>query len=178
LAVLLILCHTITWLFLQQMILIFTKIYKNIQNHNKIFCDHLSSFDTEYWSSIDNYTRTYSCRMAWWRLIFGFETSCQILNDHKKVYLFLNINQLDALNFIISLFQASIYFEHMCSKYVEAWNKLIIKFSASSWLKLRNKYIKMHGQQNIKNKTVCYVWLWTFICVVILTLSRLFHVWI
>ena len=119
--------------------------------------------------------------------------------------LFLNINQLDALNFIISLFQASTCFkhmcsssggqklyytvsgiitpigvsstcahrqegkialyslwyhhryrcddtrdcivqfcppdnEHMCSKHVEALNKLIIKFSASSWLVLRNKY--------------------------------------
>ena len=40
--------------------------------------------------------------------------------------------------------------EHMWSKHVEAWNKLIIKFSASSWLILRNKYIEMHGQQNIK----------------------------
>ena len=39
--------------------------------------------------------------------------------------------------------------EHICSKHVEAWNKLI-KFSASSWLILRNKYIEMHGQQNIK----------------------------
>ena len=29
--------------------------------------------------------------------------------------------------------------EHMCSKHVEAWNKLIIKFSASSWLILRLK---------------------------------------
>jgi len=28
--------------------------------------------------------------------------------------LFLNINQLDALNFMISLFQASTCFEHMC----------------------------------------------------------------
>ena len=28
-------------------------------------------------------------------------------------------------------------YEHLCSKYVEAWNKLIIKFSASSWLILR-----------------------------------------
>ena len=37
-----------------------------------------------------------------------------------------------------------------CSKHVEAWNKLIIKFSASSWLILINKYIEMHGQQNIK----------------------------
>ena len=40
--------------------------------------------------------------------------------------------------------------QHMCSKHVETWNKLIIKFSASSWLILRNKYIEMHGQQNIK----------------------------
>jgi len=31
------------------------------------------------------------------------------------IYLLLNINQLDALNFIISLFQASTCFEHMCS---------------------------------------------------------------
>ena len=29
--------------------------------------------------------------------------------------------------------------EHMCSKHVEAWNKLIIIFSASSWFILRNK---------------------------------------
>ena len=42
--------------------------------------------------------------------------------------------------------------QHMCSKHVEAWNKVIIKFSASSCLILRNKYIEMHGQQNIKQK--------------------------
>ena len=102
--------------------------------------------------------------------------------------LFLNINQLDALNFITSVFQACTCFEHMwsssggqncviqplasshtrdciiqfcppddehlCSKHVQAWNKLVIKFSASSWLILRNKYIEMHGQQNIKKKKV------------------------
>jgi len=71
------------------------------------------------------------------------------------------INQLDAQNFCftISLFHASTCFEHMCSsshldtrgcvmqfwppddehmcsKHVEAWNKLIVKqkFCASSWL--------------------------------------------
>ena len=38
--------------------------------------------------------------------------------------------------------------EHLCSKHVEAWNKLIIKFSASRWLILR--HIEKHGQQNIK----------------------------
>ena len=30
--------------------------------------------------------------------------------------------------------------EHMCSKYVDASNKLIIKFSPTSWLILINKY--------------------------------------
>ena len=38
--------------------------------------------------------------------------------------------------------------EHMCSKHVEARNKLTITFSASSWLILINKHIEMHGQQN------------------------------
>ena len=37
--------------------------------------------------------------------------------------------------------------EHMCSKHVEAWNKLIIKFSASSWLILRDKYIAKCSHQ-------------------------------
>ena len=108
-----------------------------------------------------------------------------------SIYLFLYINQLDALNFIISLFQVSTCFEHtcsssggqnflivlsqsvhgtatyrcddtrdciiqfcppddehVCSKQVEAWNKLIIKFSSSSWLILRSKefvFLKLLG---------------------------------
>ena len=45
--------------------------------------------------------------------------------------------------------------EHMSSKHVEAWNKLIIIFSASCWLILRNKYIDMHCQQNIEDSTEC-----------------------
>ena len=72
-----------------------------------------------------------------------------VLLSKPWIILFIHINQLDALNFIISLFQASTCFEHMCLKHVEAWNKLI-KFSASSWLMLINKYIEMHGQQYIK----------------------------
>ena len=35
--------------------------------------------------------------------------------DVTRHFLFININQLDALNFITSLFQASTCFEHMCS---------------------------------------------------------------
>jgi len=40
--------------------------------------------------------------------------------------------------------------EHMCSKHVEAWNKLIVKykFCASSWLITEINIL--HGQQNVK----------------------------
>ena len=39
-----------------------------------------------------------------------------IISDKNNRYFFyLNINQLDALNFIMSLFHASTCFEHMCS---------------------------------------------------------------
>ena len=35
--------------------------------------------------------------------------------DRASQYIYLNINQLDALDFQMSLFHASTYFEHMCS---------------------------------------------------------------
>ena len=35
--------------------------------------------------------------------------------DRASQYIYLNINQLDALNFIMSLFHASTCFEHTCS---------------------------------------------------------------
>jgi hypothetical protein len=35
--------------------------------------------------------------------------------DRASQYIYLNINQFDALNFIMSLFRASTCFEHMCS---------------------------------------------------------------
>ena len=41
--------------------------------------------------------------------------------------------------------------EHLCSKHVETWNKLIIKFSASSWLILRLIYCDARSAKYIKN---------------------------
>ena len=41
-----------------------------------------------------------------------------LLTAHLNIY--LDINQLDALDFIMSLFHASTCFEHTCSKHVEA----------------------------------------------------------
>jgi len=48
--------------------------------------------------------------------------------------LFLNINQLDALNFKISLFQASTCFEHMCSS-SGGQNCVIQSLVSSHWKK-------------------------------------------
>jgi len=40
--------------------------------------------------------------------------------------------------------------EHMCSKHVEAWNKLIVKQKFCAWMvNYSNKYTEMHGQQNV-----------------------------
>ena len=64
--------------------------------------------------------------------------ACGIHSDNFTETFISVINQLDAQNFCftISLFHTSTCFEHMCSKHVEAWNKLIVKqkFYASSWL--------------------------------------------
>jgi len=60
-----------------------------------------------------------------------------LLTVHLSIFISV-INQLDAQNFCftISLFHACTCFEHMCSKLVESWNKLIVKqkFCASNWL--------------------------------------------
>jgi len=66
------------------------------------------------------------------------KTLCTV-SDWNSTGIFISvINQLDAQNFCftISLFHAYTCFEHMCSKHVEAWNKIIVKqkFRASSWL--------------------------------------------
>ena len=51
-----------------------------------------------------------------------------LLTVHLSIFISV-INQIYAQNvcFTKSLFHASTYFEHMCSKHVEAWNKLIVK---------------------------------------------------
>jgi hypothetical protein len=48
----------------------------------------------------------------------------------------------------------------MCSKHVEAWNKLIIKFSASRWLILRNKsYTPFHPLERSSGKFSIEFWM-------------------
>ena len=153
--------------------------------------DYISVFCSSVW--IYKYLKKSSSHIFFF-LIFSWPC--------VSIYLFININQLDALNFIINLFQASTCFEHhvpivrranciiqhlvsshsvggspvhsplsvcapdghlqvwwyqmlyntiwppndkhMCSKHVEAWNKFIIKFSASSWLILTVWHLTTH----------------------------------
>jgi len=87
------------------------------------------------------------CTNVYILFYFGITTFFDVL---LTVYLSIFIslfNQLDAQNFCftISLFHACTCFEHMCSKHVEAWNKLIVKqkFCASSWLITEIKTIYM-----------------------------------
>ena len=77
-------------------------------------------------------------------------------NCPKHAEFFISvINQVDAQNFCftISLFHASTCFFHMCSKHVEAWNKLIVKqnFCASTWLITETNTPRCTVKKTLKN---------------------------
>jgi len=57
-----------------------------------------------------------------------------MLKNNLLFKLFININQLEALNIIISLFQAYTCFEHMCSS-SEGQNCIIRSLVSSHWNK-------------------------------------------
>jgi hypothetical protein len=97
------------------------------------------------------HTHTYIYTHTHTHTIFWNMKSCMLIetyhrftgNYHLQILTFCwpcisSINQLDAQNFCftISLFRASACFDHMCSKHLEARNKLIVKqkVCASSWL--------------------------------------------
>ena len=89
-------------------------------------CFHSRSFVDAHISTRDYQTSIFSeflyrkyipmCLFAHTYLYFFFT----YFADRASQYINLNINQLDALNFIMGLFHASTCFEHMCSKHVEA----------------------------------------------------------
>ena len=101
------------------------------------------------------------------RVLLNFDV---LLTVYLRIIISL-INQLDAYNFCftIRLFHASTCFEHMCSKHVEAWNKLIVKqkFCASSWLitekicivKFSNNCLKYRAE-----KFIIYLYFSLFYC--------------
>ena len=63
---------------------------------------------------------------------FRVITCSKPIGDYNKLFIYVNINQLDALNFIISLFQASTCLEHMCSS--SGGQNCIIQYLVSSHL--------------------------------------------
>ena len=64
-------------------------------------------------SEISNRLDDFTAQMTVSFVTSRYRTELKYFKLPKK-YLFLNINELDTLNFIISLFQASTCFEHMC----------------------------------------------------------------
>jgi len=74
---------------------------------------------------------------------FSYTNFDVLLTVHLSIFISV-INQLDVQNvcFTISLFHASTCFEHMCSKHVEAWNKLIVK-QTFLYIKLVNYWDKL-----------------------------------
>jgi len=92
-------------------------------------------------------------KFQWKMTDFFFDV---LLTMHLSIFISI-FNQLDAQNccFTISLFHASTCFEHMCSKHVEAWNKLAVKekFCASSWLitEINRLYL-----------FVVFIWAWLY----------------
>ena len=55
--------------------------------------------------------------------------------------------------------------EHMCSKHVEAWNKLIVKqkFCASSWVITEINILRCTVSKTSKNRSLCYAVVWQHI---------------
>jgi len=81
----------------------------------------------------------------------------------KTVISFISvINQLDAQKFCftVSLFHTSTCFEHMCSKHVEAWNKLIVKqkVCASSRLITEINILRCTVSKMSKSAISCFEW--------------------
>jgi len=70
-------------------------------------------------------------------------------------------------SFTISLFHVSTCFEHMCSKHVEAWSKLIVKqkFGASSWLITEINILRRTVSKTSKHTHTC--WNYIHMCVYI-----------
>ena len=69
-------------------------------------------------STLDNFNACPAHLLLFWLQPTNAQlyiTTVSLYTIHTPTYLFININQLEALNFIISLFQASTCFEHMCS---------------------------------------------------------------
>jgi hypothetical protein len=104
------------------------------------------------------YTRNFN----WTSLnVFFFLIFCW---PYISIYLFLNINQLDALNFIISLFQVSTCFEHMCSS-SGGQNRILQSLVSSHWKSEWSKITKIikilfYKYEHMVVKFVWIFWVW------------------
>ena len=105
--------------------------------------------------------KNYFKRQHYFYMLFQYtmNITTRFCQNRKHIYEFISaINQLDAQNvcFMISFFLASRCFEHMCSKHLEARNKLIVKqkFCALSWLITEISILRC-----TVSKTSQYIWI-------------------
>ena len=89
---------------------IFADIYRVIQEERTIFWRIVSVIIRKI-----KYEHVYNSERLWRERERERERESALNIQTVRFYLFLDINQLDELNFIISLFQASTCFEHTCS---------------------------------------------------------------
>ena len=68
-----------------------------------------------FWNININFSCIIVGQKTYWEINMFFEFFFLYFADRASQYIYFNINQLDALNFIMSLFHASTYFEHKCS---------------------------------------------------------------
>ena len=107
-----------------------TQCYKTMHSHahiplvTGIIKQHLNTcvlsfnnLNTQNVTKEGNQISTFIVRTTFMKF---YKCCIRVQAEILQLCLFNNINQLDALNFIISLFQACTCFEHMCSKHVEA----------------------------------------------------------
>ena len=80
--------------------------------------------------------------------------------DRASQYIYLNISQLDALNFIMSLFHASTCFEHKCSS--SGGRNCTIQSLVLSHLKVAFPCTSVHGKATYRcdNTRDCIVQFW------------------
>ena len=110
--------------------------------------------ETSEWSKITKIIKIIKIQFyKYEHMVVKFTTMCSYLQNCILIILVILDHSLVSVWWYQRLYNtifALLTMSTQCSKHVEAWNKLIIKFSVSSWLILRNKYIEMHGKQNIK----------------------------
>jgi len=93
---------------------------------------------------------------------------------HLNIFIYININQLDELNFIINLFQASTCFENMCSssgRQIVLYSLWYHHTETSEWSKI-TKIIKIVKIQFYKYENIVVQFMCEFLVLLMFIVSN------